>query len=49
VHLHLVALGDSCGYGVLVTLGACRHLDDSGSVDGRSVLFLTINVTCKRT
>jgi hypothetical protein len=25
--LHLVALGDRCGYGFLVTLGGCRHLD----------------------
>jgi hypothetical protein len=25
--LHLVALGDHCGCGVLVTLGGCRHLD----------------------
>jgi hypothetical protein len=25
--LHLVALGDSCGCGVLVTLGGCCHLD----------------------
>jgi hypothetical protein len=25
--LHLVALEDCCGYGVLVTFGSCRHLD----------------------
>jgi len=25
--LHLVALGDYCGYSFLVTLGSCRHLD----------------------
>jgi hypothetical protein len=25
--LHLVALEDRCGCGVIVTLGSCRHLD----------------------
>jgi hypothetical protein len=27
VWLHLVTLGDHCGYGFLISLGGCHHLD----------------------
>jgi hypothetical protein len=44
--LHLMALGDRCGYRVLVTLGGCHHLDgleQQRSIDMSWWLFMAIS------